>query len=166
MENQNVEVVETVEEKKAPVRNEVKAKIEKQIAKKHAKLEGKSRILDYLKEEHKWENWLFLVVSSITLLLGILILTSVLVVKDSIPVIGDYPKVFAWILVAISGLGLLYALWPFYKPALPEFKKVTWTKGMKFVGNIIRVFLYIFIFAGLFLLYDAFIQEIFERIIG
>ena len=166
MENQNVEVVEAVEEKKAPVRNEVKAKIEKQIAKKREKQEGKSRILEYLKEEHKWENWVFLFVSLITLILGILILTDVLVVKDSIPVIGDYPTVFAWILVVISGVGLLYALWPFYKPSLPEFKKITWIKGMKFVGNIVRVFLYIFIFAGLFLLYDAFIQEIFERIMG
>ncbi len=166
MENQNVEVVETVEEKKAPVRNEVKAKIEKQIQKKHAKMEGKSRIAEYLKEEHKWENWLFLVVSTITLLLGVLILTDVLVVKDTIPVIGDYPTVFAWVLVVLSGVGLLYALWPFFKPAFPEFKKVTWTKGLKFVGNIVRVFLYILIFAGLFLLYDAFIQEIFERIMA
>ena len=161
MENKELEVVET----KEPVRQEVKAKLEKQIAKKHAKMEGNSRILNYLKEEHKWENYVFLVVALITVLLGALILAGTLTVKQNIPLIGDYPKVFAWVLVGIAGLGVLYALYPFFKPSFPEFKKVTWIKGWKFVGNIIRTFLFIIIFALLFLLYDAFIQQLLEKII-
>ena len=162
MENKELEVVET----KEPVRQEVKAKLEKQIAKKHAKMEGNSRILNYLKEEHKWENYVFLVVALITVLLGALILAGTLTVKQNIPLIGDYPKGFAWFLVGFGGLGLLYSLVPFYKPSLPEFKKVTWIKGWKFFGNVIRTFLFIAIFALLFLLYDAFIQQLLEKILG
>ena len=162
MENKELEVVETNE----PVRQEVKEKLEKQIAKKHAKMEGKSRIIEYLMEEHKWENYVFLAVSVITLVLGTLILAGTLTVKENMPLIGDYPKAFAWILVGIAGLGVLYALYPFFKPSFPELKKITWIKGWKFVGNIIRTFLFIIIFALLFLLYDAFIQQLLEKILG
>ena len=162
MENKELEVVETNE----PVRQEVKAKLEKEIAKKHAKMEGKSRIVEYLMEEHKWENWVFLAVSVITLVLGVLILVGTLSVKQNIPLIGAYPKAFAWVLVSIAGLGVLYALYPFYKPSFPEFKKVTWIKGWKFFGNVVRTFLFIIIFASLFLLYDAFIQQLLEKILG
>lgn len=163
MENKELEVVET----KEPVRNEVKEKLEKQIAKKHEKLEGKSRILEYMKEEHKWENYVFLFVSIFAVLLGALILAGeTFTIKENVPLIGKYPKAFAWFLVCFSGLGLLYALVPFFKPAFPEFKKITWIKGWKFFGNVIRTFLFIIIFALLFLLYDAFIQQLLEKILG
>ena len=162
MENKELEVVET----KEPVREEVKAKLEKQIAKKHAKMEGRSRIVEYLKEEHKWENYLFLVVALITVVLGSLILVGVLSIKPHIPLIGEFPKAFAWFLTIFGGLGLIYSLVPFYRPSIPEFKKVTWIKGWKFFGNVIRTFLFIAIFALLFLLYDAFIQQLLEKILG
>ena len=145
-------------------KDEVEKKIKKQIAKNKEKFEGKSRILEYLKTEHKWENYLFVVVSIVTLLLGILMLTGGLVVKDDFPVIGDYPDAFAWTLVVISGIGVLYAIFPFFKPAFPEFKKISWLSGMKFLGNAIRVFLFLIIFALLFLLYDSFITQILARI--
>ena len=89
-----------------------------------------------------------------------------LTVKENLILIGDHPKALAWTLVIIGSLGTAYALYPFFKPAFPEFKKITWIKGWKFVGNIIRTFLFIFIFAALFLLYDAFIQQILEKILG
>ncbi len=145
-------------------KDEVEKKIKKQIEKNKEKAEGKSRILEYLKTEHKWENYLFLVVSIITLLLGILMLTGALIVKQDFPLIGNYPKVFAWILVVVAGIGVVYALYPFFKPAFPEFKKITWLTWIKFLGNAVRVFLFLIIFALLFLLYDAFITQILARI--
>lgn len=158
-------VVENNEAEAKPVKDEVAKKIKKQIEKKREKEEGHSRILEYLATEHKWENYLFLVVSIITLMLGVLILTDVLVVKENFPLIGKYPDVFAWILVAVAGLGVLYALYPFFKPAFPEFKKITWLTPMKFLGDTIRVFLFLLIFVALFLLYDAFITQIISRIL-
>lgn len=145
-------------------KDEVEKKIKKQIEKNKEKFEGKSRILEYLKTEHKWENYLFLVVSIITLLLGILMLTGALIVKQDFPLIGSYPKVFAWVLVVVAGIGVVYAIYPFFKPAFPEFKKITWLTWPKFLGNAVRVFLFLIIFALLFLLYDAFITQILARI--
>lgn len=123
-----------------------------------------SRILQYLKETHKWENYLFLVLSVMVLLLGCLILTGTLTVKQNFWLIGEHPTVFGWVLVGLASVFTLYALFPFFKPAFPEFKKITWLTFGKFVGNSIRTLLFITIFALLFLLYDAFITEVLSRI--
>ncbi len=153
---QEQEVVEETSEKE-----KIEEKVTTQIKKKRDKEDNKpSRILEYLKTEHKWENYLFLVISIVVLMLGILILTGVLVVREDFPLIGKNATVYGWVLVVVAGLGTLYALFPFYKPCFPEFKKITWLKGMKLLGDIVRVFLFITIFTLLFLLYDSFISQI------
>lgn len=174
LEEANVEdnVEDTVEEdnaEEAPKSNKdlVEAKIRKQIEKKQQKEAslGVYRIGEYLKEEHQWENWLFLVISIITLLLGCLMLNGALQVRKDFPVIGEYPQVFAWILIVLASLGLLYALYPFLKPAFPELKKITWLAWPKFLGNAIRTFVFIIILTLLFMLYDVFIAELLGLII-
>ena len=174
LEEANVEdkVEDTVEEdnvEEAPKSNKdlVEAKIRKQIEKKQQKEAslGVYRITEYLKEEHQWENWLFLGISIITLLLGCLMLNGALQVRKDFPVIGEYPQVFAWILIVLASLGLLYALYPFLKPAFPELKKITWLAWPKFLGNAIRTFVFIIILTLLFMLYDVFIAELLGLII-
>ena len=125
-----------------------------------------SRIWQYLKETHKWENYVFLFFSVVVLVVGLLIVTGTLTIKDDAWLIGDYPKVFAWILVGVSGLFTLYGLYPFFKPAFPEIKRVQWLTFGKFLSNAIRVLLFIVIFTLLFLLYDAFISLLLARILG
>lgn len=165
-ENKELEVTESVVEEKESTKDKVEKKLQKQIQKSREKREGRSRILEYLSTEHKWENYLFLVISIVTLVLGALILTGALAVKDTFPVIGEHPKVFAWVLIVISALGVLYACYPFFKPAFPEFKKITWLSLPKFVGNAIRVFIFLIVFALLFELYESFITSILYRILG
>lgn len=145
---------------------EVEAKIRKQIEKKQEKEAslGVYRIGEYLKEEHQWENWLFLAISVITLVLGCLILNGSLDVRSDFPLIGEYPTVFAWVLVVLASLGLLYALYPFLKPAFPELKKISWLTLPKFAGNAIRTFAFIIIFTLLFFLYDLFFDELYSLI--
>ncbi|MCR5706475.1 MAG: preprotein translocase subunit SecE [Acholeplasmatales bacterium] len=158
---QDEAVVEEPVVEEATEKEKIEEKVTTQIKKKRAKEDNKpSRILEYLKTEHKWENYLFLTVSVIVLMLGILILTGVLVVRDDFPLIGKNSTVYGWILVVVASLGTIYALYPFYKPCFPEFKKISWLKGMKFLGDIVRVFLFIIIFTLLFLLYDSFISQV------
>lgn len=170
-EEENVEEAKAEEEnvEEAPKSNKdlVEAKIRKQIEKKQQKEAslGVYRIGEYLKEEHQWENWLFLGISIVTLLLGCLMLNGALQVRSDFPVIGEYPTVFAWILVVLASLGLLYALYPFLKPAFPELKKITWLTWPKFLGNAIRTFVFIIILTLLFMLYDVFITELLGLII-
>lgn len=134
------------------------------MAVKEKTQEKESRILQYLKETHKWENYVFLAASVVVLIIGCLILGGTLVVKENTWLIGSRPKVFAWVLVGIATVFTIYGLAPFYKPAVPELKKVAWLPFRKFVGNACRVLLFLLIFTSLFLLYDAFITQILARI--
>lgn len=147
-------------------KSDVQEKIQKQIDKKREKNEtlGIYRIFEYMKEEHKWENVAFVIIATLTLALGLLMHTDVLVADPDFPVIGKFPTAFAWCLVGFGGAGLLYALYPFFKPAFPEFKKISWLPLPKFIGNVIRVFLFLLILTSLFLLYDAFIAQILDLI--
>ncbi|MDE6946425.1 MAG: preprotein translocase subunit SecE [Anaeroplasmataceae bacterium] len=126
--------------------------------------EKQSRIWQYLKETHKWENYVFLIFAVLVLVLGCLILTSSLTVKENFWLIGEHPMAFGWVLVSLAGVFTLYGLYPFFKPAFPEFKKITWLTFGKWLGNSIRVLLFLVIFALLFLLYDAFITQVLSRI--
>lgn len=126
----------------------------------------KSRILEILKKDYKWESYLFFFISLVVLLLGILILTNALTINSDAWLIGTYPKPFAIILVVLGSITLLYAIYPFFKPAFPELKKITWLTGKKYFANFARVAIFLIIFALLFLLYETFITEILRRILG
>lgn len=129
------------------------------------KAEDKSRILEYLKNEHKWENYVLLALSLFSLVLGCLIINKTLIVSEDFPLIGNFPKVFAWVLIGLSALAILLSIWPFFKPAFPELKKVTWPRGKAFLADTARVFIFLFILVGVFLLYDAFISRLLGLII-
>ena len=159
--NENVEA-----ESSEDVRDKVEKKIRKEIEKKQEKNEtmGFYRIAEYLKTEHKWENYLFVFVSMVVMVLGGMILSGSLMVKDSFPIIGGHSTVFAWILIGVGFLALIYSLYPFFKPAFPEFKKINWPTLSKFIGDSIRVFLFIAIFVLLFILYDTLITGVLRLI--
>ena len=130
------------------------------------KKEDKSRLLDILKKDYKWEGYVFFFIALLVLLLGVLILTGALTISSDAWLIGGFPTAFAWVLVVLGALTLIYAVYPFFKPAFPELKKISWLKGRKYFANVIRVFFFIIVFASLFFLYDAFIGEILGRILG
>ena len=102
----------TEEASNEQIRDEVEKKIRKEIEKKQEKQEtlGFYRIAEYLKTEHKWENYLFVFVSLVVMVLGGMILSGSLVVRDSFPLIGDHPVAFAWVLIGIAAIALLYSL--------------------------------------------------------
>ncbi|MBQ9448760.1 MAG: preprotein translocase subunit SecE [Acholeplasmatales bacterium] len=148
-------------------KNEVEKKINKQIAKKQEKDSrlGFYNLFDYIKEEHKWETFLFLFIAIFVLDLGMLILTGALSIRDDFPVLGGHAPVVGWVLVVVGALAIVYSIWPFIKPAFPEIRKVTWLTMPKFLANAFRTFLFITIFVALFILYDALITGILAKIL-
>lgn len=147
-------------------KDDVERKIKRQIEKKEIKNEklGIYTLLEYVKTEHKWENFLFLFLSVLIMVLGGIILTRVLVVNPNIPFIGKYPDAFGWILIGVGFISLIYSVVPFYKPAVPEFKKITWLTPRKFIADSIRVFTFIIVLVALFVLYDSLITGILRLI--
>lgn len=142
-----------------------KSKEEAKPQKAQQKPEDKSRLLEYLKNEHKWENYVLLVLSFFALVLGLLILNGTLTVNEDFPLIGNFPKAFAGTLVALAVLAILLSLWPFFKPAFPELKKVRWLRFRDFLADSARVFIFMFILVAICLLYDAFISRLIKVIL-
>lgn len=136
------------------------------MAIKEKQVEKKSKLLEILKKDYRWENYVFFVIALIVILLGVLILNGTLTISGSAPIIGSIPNIFAWIMVVFGALALIYAVWPFFKPAFPEIKRITWLKGKKYFADVVRVFIFIIILALLLLLYQAFITEILDKIMG
>ena len=78
--------------------------------------------------------------------------------NEDTPLIGNYPKLFAWIITIVGAIGLILFAIPLFKPAVPELKKLSWPTWRVFLANSTRVFIFIIVLAGVFLLYEAFIS--------
>ncbi len=164
--------LETVENAEVENTEEATAKVEEKETKKEAPKkaenkpeEKKSRIFEYMKNEHKWENYVLLALSLFALILGCLIINKTLEVSDNFPLIGNFPKVFAWVLIGLSIFAILLSVFPFFKPAFPEFKKIRWMRPKAFLADTVRVFIFIIALVLLFLLYDAFITKLLALVI-
>lgn len=136
------------------------------MAIKEKKVEQKSKLMEILRKDYRWENYLFFTIALVVLLLGVLILNNTLIINEDAFLIGPIADIFAWLMVAFGGLALIYAVYPFFKPAFPEIKRITWLKGKKYFANVIRVFIFIIVLALLLLLFQAFITEILAIIWG
>ncbi|MBS1476410.1 MAG: preprotein translocase subunit SecE [Acholeplasmatales bacterium] len=135
------------------------------MAIKEKKEETTSRIWEYIKTEHKWENYFFMFISIAVLILGVFILNGTLTIKSKVPIIGSFPKAFAIIIIVVASLSLVYAVYPFVKVAFPELRKVTWPGKNLFLGNTLKVFIFLIVFTLLYLMYDVLVSELISGIL-
>ena len=117
----------------------------------------KSKIAEILTTEYKWETYLLGFLSLVAIALGLLIFYQILTVNETTPVIGSSPKLFAWVITIVGGIGLILFAIPLFKPAAPEFKKLSFPTLQVFLANATRVFIFIIFIALVFLLYEQFI---------
>ena len=110
------------------------------MAFKESVAEKKNKLLEILNKEYKFENIFLAFVAVLSIAFGIMILNGDFVVKEGFPILGDFPRVFAWTLIGIALFGLLMVIYPFYEPAFPEFKKITWATRNELLTDIVRVF--------------------------
>ena len=122
----------------------------------------KNRLAEVFMKDYRYEGLILLILAVIAIVLGVLILVNTLTIDASIPVLGDYPKVFAWILVGLGVVSLGLAVWPFYKPSVEEVKRVTWPTGKQFLYDSMVVLLFIAVLA---LFYTA-IDTGFSALVG
>ena len=107
----------------------------------------KNRLAEVFMKDYRFEGLILLILAVVAIVLGVLILVGTLTIDANIPVLGDYPKVFAWILVGLGVVSLGLAVWPFYKPSVEEVKRVTWPTGKQFLYDSIIVLLFIAVLA-------------------
>lgn len=122
---------------------------------------SENSILSIFTKEYKYEGLLLLFLSLIAILLGTMVIIGEnstdgrpLTIRKEVFLIGEYPLVFAWILVILGAMSLILAVWPFLKPSMAELKRVSWAKKSDTLKNTLIVFAFIAIMAGFFLLSD------------
>lgn len=117
----------------------------------------KNSALSIFSKEYKYEGLILLVLAVIAIVLGSLVLVgeyssgdSGLIVNEDIWLIGAYPALVAWILVGLGVIGVSLSVWPFFKPSIYEFKRITWLTKGKLLSNSITVLIFVLIMSLFF----------------
>jgi len=131
------------------------------MAIKQKSTEQKSKLLEVITTEYKWENLLLGILATISAALALMIITGnpLLQIQEGFPILseGNNGVIFAWVLLIISLFGLTLVIYPFFIPAMPELKKISWAKWPKFIDHAVRVLIFLFILTGVILLYNILI---------
>ena len=117
----------------------------------------KSKIAEILTTEYKWETYLLGFLSLVAIAIGLLIFYQILTVNPNTPLIGSSPKLFAWVITVVGAVGLILFAIPLFRPAAPEFSKLSFPKFQAFAADATRVFIFVIVIALVFLLYEQFI---------
>ena len=135
------------------------------MAIKQKPIEQKSKLLEVLTTEYKWENLLLGILATISGALALMIISgnTLLQINENFPILGQGNNgiIFAWVLFAISVFGLILVIYPFFLPALPELKKITWPTFPKFIDHSVRTLIFLFILTGVILLFNILITRLF-----
>ena len=135
------------------------------MAIKQKPTEQKSKLLEVLTTEYKWENLLLGILATISGALALMIISgnSLLQINENFPILGQGNNgiIFAWVLFAISVFGLILVIYPFFLPAIPELKKITWPSFPKFLDHAVRTLIFLFILTGVILLFNLLIVRLF-----
>lgn len=123
--------------------------------------EQKSKLVEVLTTEYKWENLVLGVLATVSGALALMIISGshLLQINQDFPILGQGNNgiIFAWVLIAISLFGLVLVTYPFFLPAIPELKKISWPSWEKFLDNSVRVILFIFFLTGIIVVYNVLI---------
>ncbi len=128
------------------------------MAIKQKPTEQKSKLLEVLTTEYKWENLLLAILAILSAALSLMIISGSMLLRidPNFPILGQGNNgiIFAWVLFLISLFGLALVIYPFFVPALPELKKITWPTLPKFVDHAARVLIFLFLLTSFILLFN------------
>ena len=122
----------------------------------------KNRVGDVIRHEYKYENLILVILALFALELGVLLLGGYLTISEGAFLIGEYWKVFAWILVGLGVISLVLAVSSFYRPSFAEIKHITGLKKKEFFSNILIVIVFSVVLALLFVGFDSLIELVID----
>jgi preprotein translocase subunit SecE len=134
------------------------------MAIKQKQTEQQSKLIQVLTTEYKWENLLLGILATVSAALALMIISgnSLLTINSDFPILGQGNNgiIFAWVLFAISIFGLVLVIYPFFIPAIPELKKITWPTLPKFIDHAVRTLIFLIFLAGIILIYNILIVNL------
>ncbi|CCV64859.1 conserved hypothetical protein [Alteracholeplasma palmae J233] len=131
------------------------------MAIKKKEQETKSKLLEVLKTEYRWESLVLALLAILTMGLAVLLINGTLQITG-FPIIGESPndKIFAWSVLVVALLGLALVIYPFFLPAIPELKKISWPTVKKMAGYTFRVVLFTGILTFIIVAFDIIIVNV------
>lgn len=135
---------------------------------KVVKEEKKSRVLEFLVKEHKYENLFLAVLGIVAIEFGVLLLTKVLEIPSSAFLIGNEPNstIFSWVLVVLGAVSVILSVISFFIPSFQEAKHIKSLKPAQYFVNVAIVIVFILILSVFFIGCDAAIEGIMDLISG
>ncbi|MBN3490895.1 preprotein translocase subunit SecE [Acholeplasma equirhinis] len=129
------------------------------MAIKQKEAQPSNKLLEILTTEYKGESLILGVLATITAALAVMIIGRVqgFHIPEDFPVLGGSPNdmIFAWTVLVIAILGLSLVIYPFFLPAFPELRKISWAGWYDFADNAIRVIIFVLIFTVFVSVIDA-----------
>lgn len=147
---------------------------------KEKKQTSTSRVWKFVKEDHKFDNWLLFILSLFLLVISILILSGAVsetntFAKEYFDISKSGWAIFdaKWkiivitsVIIAVSAASIVYSLWPVFVPSFKELKFVTWTSKRDLFINSITVLVFIAFLTVLFYALDLGLVPLFRLIFG
>lgn len=131
------------------------------------KKENKSRALEFLVKEHKYENLILAVLAIVAIELGVLLLTKVLEIPTGAFLIGQSETastVFSWLLVVLGAVSLVLSVISFFIPSFAELKHVKGLKALEYLTNIAIVVIFVILLSLFFIACDTLIEKAIELV--
>jgi len=123
------------------------------------------RIRDFLSSNYRGENAVMLFLVIFSMVLGGLIVTQKLTISEEIFFLGyANGKLFAWILIGLSAIGLVLIAIPFYRPSMSEIKHLKPNSKADFLRNVARTLVFTLALALFFFLCDLGLNPLMELI--
>jgi preprotein translocase subunit SecE len=139
------------------------------MAIKKKEQQPQNKLMEILTTEYKGESLILGVLATITAGLAIMILGNVqgFHIPESFPVLGGSPNdmIFAWTVLVIAILGISLVVYPFFLPAFPELRKITWAGFIEFLDNAVRVIIFVLIVTAFVSGVDIIILRLLEGLI-
>lgn len=125
--------------------------------------EKKSRVIEFVLKEHKYENLILAVLAIVAIELGVLLLTKVLEIPQGAFIIGESElsaTIFSWALVVLGAVSLVLSVISFFIPSFAETKHIKGLKFTQYLVNIATVIIFILVLALFFIGCDWVIEKL------
>jgi len=141
------------------------------MAIKQKQEEQKSKLLEVITTEYRWENLLLGVLATIAMAISLIIISpnnTLLTINSDFPILGSGNNglIFAWVLFGISAFGLILVIYPFFLPAFPEIRKISWAKWPKFIDSSVRTILFLAVVTGFIYIVNRLIVKLLSGFLG
>lgn len=131
-----------------------KEKVNKEV-KTPKETRKRGQLMSVFTKEYKHEGLILLFLAVVAIVLGLLLIFGELVINPDVFLLGDYPLVFAWVLVGLGVISFVLAVWPFYKPSIEELKRVSWITRGNLLKDSLTVFIFVLILGTFFALANS-----------